>query len=72
MPRECWKSRSTALGRKSEARAPTARPAVEVLGAPAIGERGQRGAHDEALSEGVEVGYSLAKRAKEPPNTARY
>ena len=35
-------------------------PAVEVLGALAIGERGERGAHDEALPEGVEVGLLQA------------
>src|SRR5687767_11693821 len=35
-------------------------PAIEVLGALAIGERGERGAHDEALPEGVEVGLLQA------------
>jgi hypothetical protein len=46
--------------KERDARADGARPALEILDTLAIGERGQRGADDQALPEGVEVGVLQA------------
>ena len=61
MPRAVLEEQIDGAGAKEQgAGADGAGAAVEVLGALAIGERGQRGAHDQALPEGVEVGLLQA------------